>query len=190
MIWKQIFSRNEADDIWWDSFLKISRLGLLKVCHKTFDDDIISQMISSVYDFDNIWTLDKNVPKSSSFQPFFFPEFDLQRFPICAFPLAWHIVPKKFPSLYQGTKGFKLENMTLDQRCFQRKILIKRGKCKKFVTETPIKQSWEISRKGIHGLGQQQGPRIRTLFPDNNSARKKSWTSSWRKRKSEQTCNK
>lgn len=130
MIWKQIFSRNEADDIQWDSFLKIYRLGLLKVCHKTFDDDIILQMISSVYDLDNIWTLDKNVPNSSSFQPAFLPEFDLQRFPIGAFPLAWDIVPKKFPSLYQGTKGFTLENMTLDQRCFQRKILIKGGNIK------------------------------------------------------------
>lgn len=72
----------------------------------------------------------QNVPKSSSFQPSFLPEFDLKMFPISAFPLASDIVPKKFPSLYQGTKGLKLENMTLDQRCFQRKILIKRGKHK------------------------------------------------------------
>lgn len=57
--------------------LKISWLGLLKVCHKTFDDDIILQMISSVYDLDDICSLEKNKLKSSSFQPSFLPEFDL-----------------------------------------------------------------------------------------------------------------
>ena len=41
------------------SFPKISRLGLLEVCHQTFDDDIKLQMTSSVYDLDNIWASDK-----------------------------------------------------------------------------------------------------------------------------------
>ena len=179
MIWKQIFSRNEADDIWWDSFLKISRLGLLKVCHKTFDDDIIPQMISSVYDLDNIWTLDKNVPKSSSFQPFFLPEFDLQRFPIGAFPLAWHIVPKKFPSLFQGTKGFKLENMTLDQRCFQRKILIKRGKHK--INKQKPQPNWggrpeRAAPRSCHNSRNQQEEERLFFFPVMDSVDEKSCT--------------
>lgn len=40
-------SRIEAD-IWWDTFPKIP--SLLEVCCQTFDDDLMLQMISNVYD--------------------------------------------------------------------------------------------------------------------------------------------
>ena len=41
------------------SFPKILRQGLLEVCYQNFANDVMFQMISNVYDVDNIWTLDK-----------------------------------------------------------------------------------------------------------------------------------
>ena len=55
-------------------------------------------------------------------------------FPSVQFPsdLRHYTQERYFPTL-RDKKPLKLENLTLDQQCFQRKILIKREKCKKLI---------------------------------------------------------
>ena len=66
---------------------QISGPGLLEVCCQTFDDDITLQMIS--YDLGYTWTLDKKMSESFPFYSPLLLEWDLNKFPVCAFFL-WH----------------------------------------------------------------------------------------------------
>ena len=52
--WEERFPRIEAEDIWWDSFPKISGPGLSEVCHQPFGGRIMLHKISNVYDLDNM----------------------------------------------------------------------------------------------------------------------------------------
>ena len=74
---------------------------------------------------DNIWTLDK---KCLSIHPptFLLIKCNLNKFPICSLSLQ---LDTSFLTL-RDKKPLKLENLTLNQGYFQRKILIKRGKYK------------------------------------------------------------
>ena len=98
----------------------------MEVCCQTFDDGIMLQKISNVYDFDNR-TSDKKCLTVFPPSPPCYSNVTLMGFQSnvrrCA--QSW-----SFATL-RDKKLFKLETLTLDQQCFQRKVLIKRGRCEK-----------------------------------------------------------
>ena len=59
--------RIEAEDIWWDSFPKVSRLDLLEVFHQTLNDYIILHMSSNICNLKSICTLYKMSESSASY---------------------------------------------------------------------------------------------------------------------------
>lgn len=68
---------------------------------------------------------------------------------------ARHYTQKRSFLELRDQKLLKLENLTLDQRCFQINILIKRRKCKK-KPKTSIKYRWPIRMGSLQALRQQQ----------------------------------
>lgn len=114
----------EADDIRWNSFPKISG-NAQQVCHQTFDDDIMLQMISSVSDLGNTRTLDLKC--LMILLCLLLIKCHLNRFAICALSLWRETAHRKGPSWYWRTKGhwYQKKILRLDQWCFQRKMLSK-----------------------------------------------------------------
>lgn len=69
----------------WHLMRQIPKLfgpGLLEICQQNSDDDTILQMISSVYDLDDIWTLDKK--KMPECSPVYLITCDFNRLSISA----------------------------------------------------------------------------------------------------------
>lgn len=102
-----------------------------KFVYQTFDDDIMLQVISNIYNMGSIWTQVKKkiLPSYASL----LLEHDLSSFQICALYLQYEtLYPEKvFPDRERQKKPLELENLILDVQCFQKKISIKRRKCKK-----------------------------------------------------------
>ena len=117
-------SSRDPHDIWQVSFPKISEAALVEVYWQTFDDDITLQMISSVYDLEDIWTLDR-MPESPPSYPSLWLECGLNSVQSVHLPSkVRHYTQERFFPALRVKKV--LENLTLDQLCFQRKLLIKR----------------------------------------------------------------
>ena len=72
-----------------------------------------------------------------------------------------HYIQERSFQTLKKKMPLKLENLTLDQQCFQRKILIKRQKCKKINKQKP-----QLNR-----MGRPEGGTL--IFCNNSSAHKK-----------------
>ena len=84
---------------------KIFGTGLLEVCQQNSDDDITLQMISNVYDLDNIWTLDKKWVRVLPPTPPCYLNVTLKKFQWCTLPSMWDNTPRKAPSWHWETKS-------------------------------------------------------------------------------------
>ena len=90
-----------------------------------FDADIKIQIIYIVQDLENIWTLIKKKKKKFSVQTLLVTHMWPKVSSLRHYIQKWSLLTLK------GKKALKLENLTVDQLCFQKKILIKGWKCKK-----------------------------------------------------------
>ena len=92
-------------------------------------DDIIPQKISSVYNLENIWTCDKRYMRVLSPDPPHCLNVTLIGFQSVHFPShIRHYTQERYFLILRDKKLLKLENLFLDQQCFQRMTLIKREK--------------------------------------------------------------
>ena len=104
---------------------------------QAFDNDKTCPVTSDIYDPDNTWTLAKSTLKLSLL-PLLVTQCDLNRFPILHFPSNVKQSTQEMLFLTPKDKrSLKLENLTLDQQCFQRRTVIKRGKYKNLVKRNP-----------------------------------------------------
>lgn len=97
----------------WHLMRQIPKLfgpGLLEICQQNSDDDTILQMISSVYDLDDIWTLDKK-KNAWVFSRLLNYMWLQQAFHLCTLLLMWGTTPRKVLPGMEGSKPLKFENL-------------------------------------------------------------------------------